>query len=156
MPTFRQFVLAVPCVLAVAGTVTVGARQLPPSGQTVRLGAGKMDNQCKNVSFTPLAPPVAFPSGTTEIAYQVEAPRGGIVDDVSGEVTIACGAGAVNQRRCEKWDVVGGSALLTSFTVIVSCGELKQPASPFKPGSYKLTVSQGGVPVETRGFTVDK
>jgi hypothetical protein len=115
-----------------------------------------MDDQCKTVSFTPLPAPVAFPKGTSEIAYKVEVPPGGNVDDVSGEVTIACGAGAVSQRRCEKWDVVGGQALLTSFTVIVSCGELRQPASPFKPGSYKLDVSRGGVPFETLKFTVDK
>jgi hypothetical protein len=156
MPRLRQFTLSIFCLLALATIGTVMAGETPSTGLTVRLGTGSHDDQCKAVSFTPLPVPVSFPRGTSAIAYHVEVPRGGNVDDVSGEVTLACGAGAVSQTRCEKWDVVDGRALLTSFTVIVSCGELKQPASPFKPGDYKLAVSRGAVLVETHEFRVNK
>jgi hypothetical protein len=156
MPTLRQYSLTIPCLLALAGTGTLMANEMPPGDPAVQLGTGILDDQCKNVSFAPLPAPVAFPGGTSQIAYRVEAPRGRNVDGVTGKVTIACAVGAVNQRRCAKWDVVGGEALLTSFTVTVSCGAPGEPSSPFKAGSYKLELSKGDVVVETLDFTVAK
>lgn len=156
MSRLRQFTLSIPCVLALATNGTAVAGETPLGGFAVRLGTGSLDNQCMAVSFAPLPVPVSFPGATSEIMYRVEALRGGNVDDVSGNVSIACGAGAVTQRRCEKWDVVAGEALLTSFTVAVSCGEPDKPPSPFMAGNYKLEVSKGGVSVETLDFTVEK
>jgi len=115
------------------------------------LGQAIMDSECSEVNFTPLSAPPQYPSGTTELAYQVSidpAPPQGL--DAGVSISGDCGSAVKRGKTCNKYAVVQGQAVVTRSTTVVSCGS----GDSFKPGRYRLELMLGGAPAKSISFEI--
>lgn len=131
-------------------TRVTGSNTQVATGIQVILGKAFMDNGCKNVMFSPIDQPVRFPSGTTQIAYQVALGSSAYYLDLSVGITGDCQTPEKTMSRCNQYSIIDGRPVVTQWTSVLSCSDGK----PFKPGKYTLELLVNEKPAKTIVFEI--